>query len=645
MKSARLGVAVFGIGLAVALAVFAYLLDQGRAGARVIPGLGEAAEPEREQTLAVQVAARDGADEEDEGVGDEIESARRELPAKPVEPSGLVVHVVDEDGKRVYFADVLAYRGNELLRGDGAMSGTANLIPFDGPGNLRVELHTFEIARLEIPEGRGSYDIVVPRLPRVAGIVRVDGIPRRGIPLYLVDGSDDWLDWIAYGLETAGLHERSSRIHESTEDDGTFCYEGLAPDWSGVLRLANTRDYRFANGAQRLVLARPEEGLVLDVEVLRPELEIRGRVVFAGEPVPAVWELSSGTWGRCDELGRFSIHVFASKVEGLHLEFQQAGLGSRSLEGPELRADLGDVELLPAREIHFVVRSESGEPIAGARAGPRSGPATIFGPFESVQRASKPTDAAGRGVLTSLKPDVSAIRVSARGYALTDVPVPEIPPGPISVVLPRSAAVHVVLRDRTGRVPPGLRLRLQARSPPLTCVNGYRPEGDELTQENMWSSWNREDDLYSGEFLPLAPGSFWIDALRARVPFDLSAVDKYDTVLASAPGIVLAEGEWRRVELRIEAEPRTLLVVVRDTLGHPLCGASVALWIPHGLEPECSDLHTDRAGMVRTEPFYGGDVALRVSRRGFESRLLEHVAVPHEGATVEVRLAHDWWTW
>ena len=478
MKSARFGVAVFGIGLAVALAVFAYLLDQGRAGARVISGLGEAAEPEREQTLAVPVAARDGADEEDEDVGDEIDSARRALPAKPVESSGLVVHVVDEDGKKAYFADVLAYRGNELLRGDGAMSGTANLIPFDGPGNLRVELHTFEIARLEIPEGRGSYDIVVPRLPRVAGIVRVDGIPRRGIPLYLVDGSDDWLDWIAYGLETAGLHERSSRIHESTEDDGTFCYEGLAPDWSGVLRLANTRDYRFANGAQRLVLARPEEGLVLDVEVLRPELEIRGRVVFAGEPVPAVWELSSGTWGRCDELGRFSIHVFASKVEGLHLEFQQAGLGSRSLEGPELRADLGDVELLPAREIHFVVRSESGEPIAGARAGPRSGPATIFGPFESVQRASKPTDAAGRGVLTSLKPDVSAIRVSARGYALTDVPVPEIPPGPISVVLPRSAAVHVVLRDRTGRVPPGLRSCRSLRSGPGDQVGRLPARGN-----------------------------------------------------------------------------------------------------------------------------------------------------------------------
>lgn len=84
---------------------------------------------------------------------------------------------------------------------------------------------------------------------------------------------------------------------------------------------------------------------------------------------------------------------------------------------------------------------------------------------------------------------------------------------------------------------------------------------------------------------------------------------------------------------------------MRDSLGHPLPGAGLKVWISPGTEPGWSKLDTDRAGMVRTEPLYGDEVTLRVSRRGFESRTLERVAVPREGATVELRLARDWWPW
>jgi len=653
MKKGWFGVGVLVVGLASLLGILAYALDHLRATTRVVPGLGEAAEPGREEGLAVP-----------EGEDEDIESSRQALPSSPRESSGLAVHVVDQKGKGIFYADVLAYRGNELSRAEGARpNGTATLIPFDGPGTLRVEHDEFELARLEIPDGHGRYEIVVPQQASVAGIVLVDGVPREGIRLGFTRGGDDWLGaWVAYGLETAGLHERPARYGESTKADGSFRYEWLAPDWSGVLHLVDYTDFRFANGARRLELAHPEEGLVLELEALRPELEFHGRVVFAGQPVPgALWEWSSSGWGRCDELGRFSIHAFADELKGVWLEFSKFDLGARRLEidEAETRSDLGDVELLPERQVAFLVRSQSGAPIAGARARPRFPPrhlvlsvsefrlAETVDPFGTLQRSSEPTDSTGRGVLCGLRSGENTIRVSARGYGITDVPVPEVLADPISVVLTRCAAVQVVLRDRSGRVPPGVKVRLEARGPPFTWADGFHPEGDEVTPDNFFGGFNpgRKKDGYSGEFWPYAHGRAWIDALRPGVPFVLSPVDEYGYLVASARELVLGAGEWRRIEFRVQAEPRTLLVVVRDSLGHPLPQVALMVWPFAGPEPSWSHLYTDRAGMARTEPFYSDDVTLRASRKGFESRTLEHVRVPPEGATVELRLAHDWWWW
>lgn len=653
MKKGWLAVGVLMAGLVFLLGILAYALDHLRASTRVVAGLGEAAEPSREEALTMPEGDEEG----------DIETTRVATLHAPREPSGLVVRVLDEEGKKISFVDVLAYRGDELVRANHYMSGTEELIPFDGPGTLRVEHDAFELARLEIPEGRGRYEIVVPRQASVAGIVEVDGVPREGIRLGFSRGSEDWLGaWVAYGLETAGLHERPTRYGESTMADGSFRYEWLAPDWSGVLHIVDHDDYRFANGERSLELAHPQEGLVVELVTLRPELEFHGRVVFAGQPVPgALWEWSSSGWGRCDELGRFSVHAFADELEGVWLEFSQHELGARRVEIDKLetRSDLGDIELLPNREVAFLVRSESGAPIGGARARPSSSLATrhfrlsvsafhsveTVNPISSLQRSSKPTDSAGRGVLTSLRPGENAIRVSARGYAQTEALVPEDLSDPISVVLPRCAAVQIVLRDRSGRVPPGLLVRLEARGPPFTWANGVEPDDDELTFENAFGGGNgkREAESYRGEFGPYTHGRVWIDALRPGVPFELSAVDEYGSVLAPPRELVLGAGEWRRIEFRVEAEPRTLLVVVRDSLGNPLSRANLQVWPTARPEPARSHLYTDRAGMVRTEPLYSDEVSLRVSRRGFESRTLERVRVPPEGATVELRLAHDWW--
>ena len=488
----------------------------------------------------------------------------------------------------------------------------------------------------------------MPRLASVAGVVRVGGVPRRDIRLRLVDGGDDGLDaWIAQGLRSVGLSSAPSVYSESsqsTKADGTFRFEGLLPSWTGELFLAKPEDHRLVGGADRIELARPEEGLVLELEALRPEAEVHGRAVFAGEAVPlAGWSWNGDTSGECDELGRFSFHAFEDELEGSRLQLSKPDVGKGKVElrhGLEL--DLGDVELLPTREVRFLVRSESGAPIVGARAAPRTrtGPT----PFDWVARAwrrSEPTDAAGWCTLGFLAADEREFRVSARGYASMEVLVPETDSDPVPVVLTRCAALLVEVRDRAGRVPRDLRVRLEATGPPFTWDDGFQPAADERTHEGPPRRWKRVGQGISDEYGLDARGRAWIDRLRSGTPFDLSVVDDHGSEVAPARELVLGESEWRRLALCVETEPRTLVVRVRDTFDRPLARA----WLELVPAKPGSRLYTNRAGMARSELLYRDEVTLSVGREGFETRTLEHVAIPREGATIDVRLAHDWWPW
>src|SRR5262245_27675930 len=106
----RFGVAVLVVGMAVALGAFAYLLDHARASAVVVRGLGEAAEPEL--TLALEEPP---VEDEDTEVG--LQPARGRDPVAVARTfSGLEVRATNEAGRYPAFADVLAYRGSELIR-------------------------------------------------------------------------------------------------------------------------------------------------------------------------------------------------------------------------------------------------------------------------------------------------------------------------------------------------------------------------------------------------------------------------------------------------------------------------------------------------------------------------------------------------
>ncbi len=366
----------------------------------------------------------------------------------------------------------------------------------------------------------------------------------------------------------------------------------------------------------------------------------------------ASWHID-GADGECDELGRFTIHVPAGEPGGWTLELSARGLSARRIELEPLSRDLelGDVELSERRLVSFLVRDEAGAPIAGALAGacverPRAAPRHPG--FMSWREAtsSQPTDAQGHGEL-HLSSDARAVVVRARGYAPREVDLPAAGSTPLEITLVRAAGVEVLLRDARGRVPRGLAVRFTAQGGSLPWERGSRKAElamwDEFALMVRDGGWSTEVDGRA-DFGPDARGRIWIEPLRAGEPFDLALVDTYGTRLDARLAQVLEPGEWRRLELRVDAVPRTLIVVVSDTLGSALSRADIELSAA-GEPPSPSRLFTDRAGMARSEPLYAGEVRLSVARRGFEARTLERVVVPPEGATVEVRLAHDWRAW
>lgn len=640
------------LGIVIALGAMTVVLDRLRSTVRVTPGLGDAAGgPVEDGELMAPVVHEDG-------------SARRALAGEIAATFDLEIHVVDEDEQSIPFVEVLAYRGDELVRAgrtDG--SGLARLIPFAGPGTLRLERGTHEIARVEIAEGRGRQEVVVAGGARVSGLVLVDGAPRAGIELELHDGSGEGgMDTpVRRRLERWGWLTRAARSYASarTGTDGSFRFPWLPAAWSGVLRLEEPEHVRFADGSTQLALARPAGGLTLALHELRPALVLRGRVVFRGEPVPhARWRYTQTSWPTgdgqaCDEHGRFSIQVRADDMSELALEFDKPGAGAKVLRDldPVLDGELGDVELEPTRAVEFVVTNAAGEPIAGARAVPRDD----GGSEAQVQLrswlvemgffAGEPTDAEGRGVVPSFRSDQDRFLVGARGYGPTEVVVPPDLDAPLPVILARTSAVEVALRDRRGRVPPGVYVRLAARSGPFTWKDGYHAAEDELALFTPRASdWSRVDG-YAADYAPDEEGRVWIQDLRAGQPFELLAVDEYGAVVDAAPAVVLDPGEWRSFTFVSAKSPRRVLVVVQDALGRRVEGAAVWLSPAGGPPPQKSTLRTDRAGMARTAPLHSGDVRLRVTRYGFASRTIEHVRVPPEGATVTIRLAHDWWPW
>jgi hypothetical protein len=653
------------LAVPVVVGGIAVVYDHTRASVRIRAGVDGASADEDRATL---VAATDSA----------AHTGREPAAPGPARTGELEVHVVAESGEPLEGADVLVERGAELLRaGRTDVEGIVRLLQFSGACSVRVEQDSQEIARQELAHGRGRVEIVVSAGASLEATALVGGRPRGGIRFELVNGLERD-GFVEATLEAVGMRHPSSPREEETDSDGVVRFPYLRSEWSGALRLSDSDYYRFADGSETLPLERPTKGLVLELEDVSREPTISGRVVFGGQPVPhvcwrAVLRCRQGSWApanECDAEGRFFIHAPDEQMELAQLEFLAPGVGRRRLElhGNTSLGDLGDIELEPVRTVHLIVQTVSGEPIAGARAVlpddmdlAREDPlilgllAELGQSREEPHRriplflASAPTDADGRTELPCVAPGFQEIRVGARGYATTNATIPASGEELHTVVLERGSAVDVTVRDSEGAVPPGLRVVITAPETPFTWKERFYPSGEELAL----GARALLDPTYSLPFAVDCPletsGDLRFDSLRPGTSFDLWIVDACGKELAESSGLVLEPGEWRSLAFEVTQKPRQLVVHVHDAFGNPI--PNVRLAVSRQDEGRAEEwiwgtsLVSDRAGMVRAPSLYADELTLSLRARGFEPRWIQHVPLPTDGATVDVRLAHDWWPW
>jgi hypothetical protein len=107
---------------------------------------------------------------------------------------------------------------------------------------------------------------------------------------------------------------------------------------------------------------------------------------------------------------------------------------------------------------------------------------------------------------------------------------------------------------------------------------------------------------------------------------------------------VLAPREQRRVEWRIDARSRTVLVKALDAAGTPVAGATISL---HEAAPRLTEMEWDgpsnsetagESGEVRFTEVFAPRVSVQAERQGFGTAWLSDRAVPLEGASFELRL-------
>lgn len=571
-------------------------------------------------------------------------------PPATTENDALVLEVVSEDGGPLVRMQTIATRDETVLAWNKTDEhGLARLVPFDGPAECLVRYNGDVIHRQRIEAGRGRQRLVVPDRLSVAGTVLVDGVAaHEPVGLKLDPTADSSFPdstplFVRERLDGPGGGQ-SARFETQSDAEGRFRFRWLDESWHGRLR-PDQKNFVIEGASatsdddEEIVLDRPQEDLVVRL-TRRPA--ITGRLVLQGQPVPqANWSAKEesllydenkkreklvGGWGLrglSDADGRFRITL--SSLPGTvdaALSFVKGGVGARTLElkglDPARERELGDVELMPARDIAFVVHDSAGASVERAFAVAQS----------ALNTRSAPTDAEGRGLVHSFEGDTTVFTVSAVRFTAQEMRLPLEPSQPIEVVLAHVPSLDIRISDAGEHPLPGVAVKLEAHERLFSTESG---DGPDAAQVELGAS-----PLFEGGhsllFTADPPGYVLLTGLTPGVSFELSIVDLYGTLLSGPETLSLAPGEWRAIVRRLNVMPRSLRVELRDQEGNPLVDVNAwagangsSRWVPFS------------SGQLWVADVYAPKIELEIDAHGFEHMSTE-LDVPEDGETLRLEL-------
>jgi hypothetical protein len=327
----------------------------------------------------------------------------------------------------------------------------------------------------------------------------------------------------------------------------------------------------------------------------------------------------------CDELGRFCIPLACLPVRSVGLTLSSPGLGRVVVDlahVPDGGTDLGDLELEPANDVHFVAMDAAGAPLCGAVARV-DGPALV---------RSDPTRADGRGVLRAVLASAHAMEVEALGYETAEVRLGD--EGSLE-------SLPLVSAKRAGAASSRCSGATARRSPTRSCccpawtasrshpIVGRAPMRSSSTsaaprRRTLARSCARETDpRIELVYAPDPNGKLCLPGLHPSCALEVAVEDKLGNVLMSqrVDPEELARNE--ETVLRVDRAPAQFVVHVTDASGAPLAGAEISRFDAREILGT-----TDASGIATLGPSYGDALRVVVARSGFAPQRVDVEATP-----------------
>lgn len=585
--------------------------DAGEATAQSRPGVVAGAALEADADARVAISAR--------------------VPA--AEGSRHAIEILDSRGVPLAGAAWALFRREEVLAsGSTGEDGLAHYeIRREADVELAVAHPLHPVLRHPLEPGAGRWSVRLDEGAAVAGQVLLDGGPSlRSIELTLVPVAF-WGAGLPDSVCKAVRDGRPKTRTLSTGEEGAFRFEGLAPgkavkltwDVDAFLEPKGERSFGPQSGSRDLQLDAPDANLVL--RLVTPS-EITGQVLdpTTGHGLPrararCAWLQPGGSaWveGYANDAGFFRLSLAGELPERCELRVadMMEGLGARTFEfeiPPGVRSyNAGAHPLAALREVAFIVRGPSGEPIENA----------------CLSRSDTPWQARstgpdGRGMFTA-GPGDTAVHVTALGYAQAEV-----------VLASAEQMLEVVLQPDTMlevRLSPaleGLALELHAPEAPFVGERrrGWSPE------PLAWAVRCKVADEEQGpaSFENAEDGVYVLSGLRPGIPLELRVVDPYGLSLLQRPLPPLDPGERRIVGLPIEARLGKLAGRVVRSDGAPVRRALVGI-VHAGIDPFSACATTGADGRFEMTDVAPGTVRLMVAGKDIAPLLSEEVTLPAE---------------
>lgn len=474
-------------------------------------------------------------------------------------------------------------------------------------GEAEIAIHRDDCLTQRLPVNLASRPSTVQLSAdgEIAGRVTVDGkAPVEAIELDLSFNGPPLRDpsflpepvWEALG-PARGVH----RLPGTVAADGAFRFLGLEPGQQLRLRWPEelgpppgkkpiTDDDLILGGDHAVVP--PERDLLLDLWT-RPS--VVGRAVdAAGAPVPSAglnWDWSEGAFniGRSDharEDGTFRLLLGSTMPTSIVLRVSDPDFFAGRTH--ELRPpsgahvyDAGDVAILPTRRLVLELSSRGGAPVTEADVELLAASGETLGSVECTQ--------AGRCELR-ITSETSGLRIAAPGYRVIELAPP--PGERATVELEGDTLLEVRLIGEQDLV-----LEIECFEPAFSIAGRVSWLPAIPLQSGWWAFGGGPRTTLGGA----GDGTYLLSGLRPGLPLVLRAIDAAGSGLAEQAVSPLAEGEQRRIELRIDpAALRSVSGIVLDARGAPLPGAAVRIMRPGWKGTEGARTGDDGAFRLRT---------------------------------------------